>query len=248
MSRQTKKSFDPARFFRKLGWSVKKRIYCHRLRRRYGEVWTTEADRDAFLKRSYQFYEDYIEHQRLKLEILDLEKYDVKFRDALRERLAKADFSWRGRTVLCLAARIGTEVKAFLDLDCFAIGIDLNPGKQNRYVVHGDFHSLQYPPESIDIVFTNSLDHAFDIQEVVREIQKVLRPNGRLITEAVAGKNEGIEPGPFESFYWSKIDDLVALFEQSNFRVVNRVDFDYPWKDQQLWFEKKSKSGGALIT
>ena len=51
------------------------------------------------------------------------------------------------RTVLCLAARIGTEVKAFLDLGCFAIGIDLNPGTDNRYVVHGDFHDLQFAPK-----------------------------------------------------------------------------------------------------
>jgi SAM-dependent methyltransferase len=238
MSSEPKRMFDLARFFRKLARSIKKRIYGRRLQRKFGDSWTGEAGQDAFLKREYQTYEDYLEHQRAKLGIYDLEKYDVRFREALRERLAKAPVDWKGRSVLCLAARIGTEVRAFLDLGCFALGIDLNPGKQNRYVVHGDFHDLQYAPESIDVVFTNSLDHAFDIHRIAREIHKVLKPDGRLIVEAVAGKGEGVDPGFFESFFWSNIDDLVGLFEQSGFRAVKRLAFDYPWKGQQLWFQK----------
>ena len=36
------------------------------------------------------------------------------------------------------------EVRAFLDHGAFAVGIDLNPGRDNRYVMVGDFHQLQF--------------------------------------------------------------------------------------------------------
>ena len=110
------------------------------------------------------------------------------------------DVDWPDRTVLCLAARIGTEVKAFLDLGCRAIGIDLNPGKENPYVVQGDFHDLQYAPQSMDVVYTNSLDHAFDLERIAKEVLKVLKPDGLFLVEAVQGRDQGVDPGFFESF------------------------------------------------
>jgi hypothetical protein len=60
-----------------------------------------------------------------------------------------------GRTVLCLAAR--NESEAWTDADFLAIGIDLNPGENNRFVVVGDFHALQFRDGVFDVVFTNSL-------------------------------------------------------------------------------------------
>ena len=74
----------------------------------------------------------------------------------------------KAASVLCLGARQGTEVKAFLDLGCFAVRIDLEPGAENQFVVQGDFHDLKFPTESVDIVFTNSLDHAFDPKKMIR--------------------------------------------------------------------------------
>ena len=46
--------------------------------------------------------------------------------------------------------------------------------------------------------------------------------------------------GGFESFSWSKIDDLVFLFENSHFIVIERSSFEYPWVGQQLCFKKGS--------
>jgi hypothetical protein len=115
---------------RKLKRSLKK----HALFRKYGDAWTRKER--GFLKRDYDSYEDYLAHQKSKLELHDFGDYDAEFHNALRERLAALDVDWKGRTALCLAARIGSEVKAFRDLGCFAIGIDLNPGKQNPYVLY----------------------------------------------------------------------------------------------------------------
>lgn len=240
MSEAPKKKFDRQRFISKLGRSIKKRLHGKTMRRQIGETWA-QGEKNTFVKRVYKSYDDYLAHQKSKLEVHDLDKYDVEFRQSLRSRLEKSDVQWQGKTVLCLAARIGTEVKAFLDLNCFAIGIDLNPGKKNRYVVHGDFHDLQYANESLDFVFTNSLDHAFEIDRVAKEIKRVLKPNGTLIVEAVKGKEEGAKPGFYESFFWSRIDELVALFEKAGFQCVRRAPFEFPWAGEQLCFQKSTQ-------
>lgn len=228
-----KRAFDPLRFFTRLKRSIRKRV----LFRRFGDEWNVKND--ALQKRSYDSYEAYLEHQKAKLETHDFGLYDAEFRAALHERLAAFDIDWRGRTVLCLAARIGTEVKAFLDLGAFAVGIDLNPGDENRYVVHGDFHDLQFAPGSVDVVYTNSLDHAFDINRIAKEALKVMKPQGLLIVEAVQGRDQGISPGFFESFFWKNIDELVGVFENAGFAVLRRSPINHPWPGEQICFQRE---------
>jgi SAM-dependent methyltransferase len=155
----------------------------------------------------------------------------------LRERLSALGLH-RGTTVLCLAARLGTEVKAFADLGCFAIGIDLNPGPHNQYVVHGDFHQLQFPDASADVVFTNSLDHCFDARRVLDEVRRVLKPEGRFIVEAVRGAAEGCKPLFYESFSWATVDDLVTFIQGCSFECAARTPFESPWPGETLVFSR----------
>ncbi|MDP9005115.1 MAG: class I SAM-dependent methyltransferase, partial [Verrucomicrobiota bacterium] len=223
-------AFEPPRFWTRLQRSVRKRA----LFRKFGQDWNAQAD--AFQNRRYDSYEAYLEHQRAKLETHNFGDYDTAFRTALRERLAALDLIWSGRGVLCLGARIGTEVKAFLDLGSFAIGIDLNPGKENRYVLPGDFHDLQFAPGSVDVVYTNSLDHAFDIDRIAKEVLKVLKHDGLFIVEAAPGTDQGIKPGFFESFFWKNLDDLVRAFEAAGFTVTRRGAITHPWPGEQICF------------
>jgi SAM-dependent methyltransferase len=218
------------RAFDRLKRSLRKRA----LFRRFGEQWKPEGE--AFEKRRYDSYEAYLEHQRAKLETHEFGPYDEEFREALRQRLSSLELEWLGRNVLCLGARIGSEVKGFLDLGAFAVGIDLNPGEDNRYVVHGDFHDLQYAPNSIDVVYTNSLDHAFDIDRLAQEVLKVLKPGGLFLVEAVQGRDQGINPGFFESFFWKNIDELVRVFEDAGFIVSLRTPIAHPWPGEQICF------------
>jgi SAM-dependent methyltransferase len=211
---------------------LKRSLRKRALFRKFGERWKSEGE--AFQRRSYDSYDDYLEHQKAKLETHEFGQYDEEFRQALRERLNSLALEWQGRSVLCLGARIGSEVKAFLDVGAFAIGIDLNPGKENRYVVQGDFHDLQYATNSIDVVYTNSLDHAFDIERMAREVLKVLNPNGLFLVEAVHGRDQGINPGFFESFFWKNIDELVRVFERAGFTVSRRTTIAHPWPGEQI--------------
>jgi SAM-dependent methyltransferase len=221
---------------RRLQRSLKKRA----LFRKYGEAWKRKES--GFLNRTYNSYEDYLAHQKSKLELHDFGDYDAKFREALRVRLVALDLIWEGRTALCLAARIGSEVKAFLDLGCFAVGIDLNPGKQNPYVLYGDFHNLQFASHSVDFVFTNSLDHAFDVERMAKEILRVLRPTGLLIVEALQGANKGAKPGFFESFWWNSIDELARVFEDAGFQLKKRTAIAYPWGGEMLCLQPRSST------
>ncbi len=224
------------RFINRLKRSLNKR----RLQRRFRNDWNAAAG--EFQTRRYDSYERYLEHQKAKLETHNFGNYDTEFRIALRKRLTALDLEWTGKAVLCLGARIGSEVKAFLDLGCFAIGIDLNPGPENRYVVQGDFHDLQFAPKSIDVVYTNSLDHAFDVERIAKEVIKVLKNDGRFIVEAVQGTAQGINPGFFESFFWKDINGLIRLFEKAGFIVVRRDRIEFPWPGEAILFKTKTNA------
>jgi SAM-dependent methyltransferase len=94
-----------------------------------------------------------------------------------------------------LGARFGTEVKAFHDLGSFAVGIDVRTGERNKFVLQGDFHDIQFPAATVDIVFTNSLDHAFDFEKVIQEIRRVLKPSGTLWSRRSGAARKDIRPG-----------------------------------------------------
>lgn len=223
--------------------------WIRKVKRQYAEWKRPWQVLGTFNKRHYTSYDDYIEHQRSKLELIkerskrskhliDLKSYDVTYREVLRGRLEQLPFLQPGTSVLCLAARIGTEVKAFIDVGCFALGLDLNPGPSNAYVVVGDFHNLQFADASVDVVFTNSLDHVFNLEAVIAEVIRVLKPGGRFIAEITAGQREGYQPKDYECFIWDKIDDLVAQITALGLFVESQNAIKQPWQGRQVVFQK----------
>jgi SAM-dependent methyltransferase len=222
------------RIFARLRRSLRKRW----LRRKFGEDW--ERPSGTFHKRLYASYEAYCEHQAAKLGTHTFGNYDIEFRRVLRERLAALGMDWRDRRALCLGARIGTEVKAFLDVGAAASGIDLNPGENNPHVARGDFHNLSNPAGSLDAVYTNSLDHVYDLDRLSAEVLRVLKPAGLFIVEAVNGREHGIHPGFFESLSWESVDDLVRVFENAGFTVWRRTPITAPWPGEQICFQPRT--------
>lgn len=217
---------------RRLYYQVKKVV----LRRRIGERWESDG---AFEHRRYPDYETYLEHQKTKFSAFRSKSvigHDRRFHAALTERLAEMRDELEGRSVLCLAARQGSEVRAFIDQGAFAIGIDLNPGPGNRYVVVGDFHELQYADDSVDVVYTNSLDHAFDLERILGEVRRVLRPDGTLIVEAnVGGDGEAAaQRGPYEALVWPDAETLLGTLREHGFESVTRSEFQTPWPGEHI--------------
>ena len=199
--------------------------------------WTESSG--GLKRKQYDTYDEYVEHQKSKFPKVKSflkEEYDTKYRIELRKRLQKYCVVKLGMNALCLAARLGTEVKSFIDLGCFAIGLDLNPGHENKYVVTGDFHHIQFADSSVDIVFTNSLDHAFNLDKLAKEIKRVTKPGGNLILEIVKGEEEGVSPSYYESVYWNTVEDVLRIFARSGFKVLSRHSFTYPWKGEHISF------------
>lgn len=77
----------------------------------------------------------------------------------------------------------------------------------------------------------------YDIKKVIDEIRRVLKPKGFLIIEAASESGEGKSFDFYESFWWSKVDDLVSLFEESQFILIKRSSFSYPWEGDQVCFK-----------
>lgn len=177
--------------------------------------------------RVYASREEYVAHQREKLDqkqgqtFLSREKAIRRF----RRRFELIDGLPRHASIICLAARRGEEVEAFIGLGHFAVGIDLNPGAENPYVVTGDFHALQFAEGSVDCVYTNSLDHAFDLPQIVREVRRVLKPGGRFVVDIVYGHEEGYVVGDHDAMHWGRSEDFARhLATLGGFRLETFKD------------------------
>jgi len=183
------------------------------------------------VQRRYASYDEYRDHQSSKLAGIADQLVRNQPRDLadFLERFETCAPLREASTVLCLGARLGTEVKALRQLGYLAVGIDLNPGADNVYVLHGDFHDLAFPTSSFDAVYTNALDHAFDLARILAEVRRVLKPGGLFVVDLAHGSEEGRLAGDFESLWWgdsqAMIDRLAALgaFDLVEARELSKV-------------------------
>ncbi|RME29744.1 class I SAM-dependent methyltransferase [Candidatus Parcubacteria bacterium] len=179
-SRLRKVLRDPRRALRLL-WGM---LLDGGLRLFFSVIAHSHRTRDGSVVRKYLSYGVYRVHQKLKLCLIagHLQKdYEPKFENALFERLQdlrELGILKKKGAALCLAARLGAEVRAFRRAGFFAVGIDLNPGKRNPWVLPGDFHNLQFANESVDVVYSNSLDHVLDLKQFTREVHRILHIKG----------------------------------------------------------------------
>lgn len=89
-----------------------------------------------------------------------------------------------GRSALCVGARAGGEVRAFRAAGAFAVGVDLFPAEQGNgstLVLRGDAASLQFASGSVDVLFTNVMDHFPDLGAFASEVDRVLKPDGLFV-------------------------------------------------------------------
>jgi SAM-dependent methyltransferase len=207
-----------------------------------GTLW--QQSDDQLTRRRYDSYQEYLDHQAAKLD---------EITDRLEETQAEdlAEFQRRFETcaalpprsrVLCLGARLGTEVNAFLKLGHFAVGVDLNPGENNQFVLHGDFHHLVFADGSVDVVYTNVLDHVFDLERAMAEVTRVLTPNGMLLADIQPGYEEGFTPGRFEATHWPRLEVLIErIMAVSPLRRESVRDLGHHRRDQ--WFQVVFRKG-----
>jgi len=130
---------------------------------------------------------------------------------------------------LCCGARQGTEVDVLRDLGFVnARGIDLNPGSDNPLVGAGDMMKLDDPDNSLDLLYSNCIDHAFDLDRMIAEHARVLKADGYLLYDIGINMEGG--GGPFEAISWDRTEDVVLRLLHS-FRTVIRIERESQW----LW-------------
>lgn len=211
---------------RRLYYQLKKALIMWRI----GEEW---RDEDGLERRRYPDYETYMEHQKVKLGAFRAKfvaRHDRRFYAALGERLAGLPLDFGGSSVVCLGARQGSEVRAFSDRGAFAVGIDLNPGPDNPHVLPADFHAVPFASVAVDYVYTNSLDHAFDLDRVLKEAVRILKPRGGLILEVnLDSDSGGARAGRYESTVWHDAGALLDRVRALGLESVREQPFEVPW-------------------
>jgi len=141
--------------------------------------------------RKYKNYKEYLSHQSIKLDI-GIKKKIKKFMPeyfennvrSFEKRIEKFKEYVKNGKVLCLGARLGAEVVAFRNMGFKeTLGIDINPGKSNKYVIKGDFHNVPFEDKYFDVVYCNCIDHCWNLKLLSMETDRVLKNDGVLILE-----------------------------------------------------------------
>lgn len=188
-------------------------------------------------KREYKSYKNYIEHQLEKNQALS---WDFKKKvDLFKKRFSIIKNYSLGK-VLCLGARFGEEVVAFESLGFEAIGLDILPRAKN--VLKGDFNNLPFEMGSFDGVYTNSLDHAYDLDLIFKNVYRVLKSGGYFFMDVQFHNRLG----QYESYFISSsdVDDLISkLCNYFEFikKVTGLARLYKSHKDVQLIFQKVEK-------
>ena len=177
-------------------------------------------------RRQYSSYREYLTIQGSKL--ADRPGTAAKINDSMSGSLQKTIALIQEQlpadgNVLCLGARLGGEVEGFIQCGYFAIGIDINPGDRSRHVLLGDFHQLDFLDSSVDIVFTNSLDHAYDLKKLLGEVYRVLKPGGIFMTCNKGGVEEPVwrnaKSDGYDCMEWTELTKLCSYIEGQGFTM-----------------------------
>ena len=189
----------------------------------------------GFVTREYADYAEYVVHQRQKLDEMLLSgtafpnatvaayrrRFYRRFRHLIHRLPADA-------TIICLGARQGTEVEVLRELGFRnAFGIDLNPGPQNDLVEQGDFHATDLPDDSVDLVYSNSLDHAFDLERFFVEHRRVLKDDGFALYDVHGAYRPG-DKAAFESTLWTRPENVIKRI-LDHFQRVLRLETAGDW-------------------
>jgi SAM-dependent methyltransferase len=172
-------------------------------------------------KNGYESYEQYISHQSSKLDAI-LYKHGG-FSSLLIMRWRLVFFTHfkplmkllnRNAKILCVGARQGTEVEVLQDIGFKNTkGCDLNPGPNNPYVYTDDFMKHNLPDNSVDAIYSNAIDHAYNLDLFFKEQARILKVNGKAIFDfaelsLIGGASD------YESQSWKSTDEPIKIMKK----------------------------------
>jgi len=117
-------------------------------------------------------------------------------------QLGVQDWVAKGAKVVCLGAGQGFEVEGFQELGYDAIGIDLVPNPP--LVIEGDFQKTPFEDGQFDLVYSNAVDHVYDLGMFSAEVKRITKPTAcmmfHLALEQPAVGHEALEIDSVEEF------------------------------------------------
>lgn len=175
-----------------------------------------------------------------------------------------------GERILDLGCGDGVLTRKLADMGCEVVGVDGSPemidaarklGLDARVM---DGHGLTFDNE-FDAVFSNAALHWMKRPEkVVEGVWRALKPGGRFVAECGGEGNvrtivdaleatlasRGIDPAPFNPWYFASDDEYRALLERQGFRVDSIALIPRPTLlpgDVTGWLETFAKSFTAAL-
>lgn len=97
----------------------------------------------------------------------------------------------------------------------------------------GDFMKLAEQDNSLDLLYTNCVDHSFDLEAMMKEHARVLKPEGFLLYDMGTNMEEGAG-GPFEAVSWDRTENLVIQLLKK-FEKLIRAERDDNFGGAWLW-------------
>ena len=91
----------------------------------------------------------------------------------------------------------------------------------NPLVTAGDMMKLDDPDNSVDLLYTNCIDHAFDLDQMISEHARVLKPDGYLLYDI--GINLRRAAGRSSRFH-GIAPKMSSCASSKNFRAVIRIE------------------------
>ena len=91
----------------------------------------------------------------------------------------------------------------------------------------GDFNRLEEADGSVDLVYSNSLDHAPDLDAFFSEHARVLKQDGFALYDVHQDYTPG-EPAPFEASLWLRREDVLVR-ALHHFARLQRLQAEPDW-------------------
>lgn len=137
---------------------------------------------------------------------------------------------------VCMGVRNSDEVDAFARQlrNATCIGIELNPAAASRNVLTHDFAKLPVDMQGqFDLIFSNSIDHSFDIAVTLREWRRAASDNCRLVVQFSTDHVCTTDPYNFT------IARATALVEDAGFNIIAIYDPMKTWKEFTIVFKPR---------
>ena len=162
---------------------------------------------------NYSNYSDYLKHQKnkttnpKKIKIWLEDEWNIKYYGFSEIFKRNKKYVFKKKNALCLGSRTGQEVKALIDLGIDAKGIDLVPFPP--YTIEGDIHNIKKDENSVELIFTNIIDHSLYPEKFCSEMERICKPGGHIIIHI----QKGIDGDCYSENMISNPKVLVNLFK-----------------------------------